>query len=403
MGVDRTGTWLIIILAVALALRLGAILAIDDPQQVPRSADESDAPTYYVIADNIIAGNGYTYGEDLPPTAKRTPGYPLFITSIFKIFGRDFNWIRYAQAGVDVLTAYLVFLLAVIVFKTRAVGLLASLAYALYPPAILSSTYILTETLYTFFLVFFAVMAILALRGRGWPFYLVSGIALGVSSLIRPGIVFLPVALLVMALIVRPRAWAGILMLTLAFAVTLLPWVIRNNRDLGKPIPTSTLVGSNLYKGSHLASGGAYPMSSDSLFSDDLKIRLSGAGEVRRDSILRAEAMQTIMSNKKEAALLAVKKIPRLWLNLGYGRRPSAKSLGVAASHCILIALGICGFVTIPSGSRYLAFVQVTTIVFSSIMYLAVAPVVRFVFPLIPLLLPFSARGFLNLMYRLRS
>jgi hypothetical protein len=403
LGIDRTGTWLIIILAVALALRLGAILAIDDPQQVPRSADESDAPTYYVIADNIIAGNGYAYGEDLPPTAKRTPGYPLFITSIFKIFGRDFNWIRYAQAGVDVLTAYLVFILAVLVFGKRAVGLLASLGYALYPPAILSSTYILTETLYTFFLVFFAVAAILALRGRGWPLYLVSGIALGISSLIRPGIVLLPAALLVMALIVRPRAWAGVLMLALAFALTLLPWVLRNNRDLGKPIPTSTLVGSNLYKGSHLASGGAYPMSSDSLFSDDLKIRLSGAGEVQRDSILRAEAMQAIMSNKKEAALLAVKKIPRLWLNLGYGRRPSAKSLGVAVSHCILIALGIYGFVTIPSGSRYLAFVQLTTIVFSSITYLAVAPVVRFVFPLIPLLLPFSAMGFLNLTNKLRS
>jgi len=403
LGVDRTTTWLIIILAVALALRLGAILAIDNPQQVPRSAEESDAPTYFVIADNIIAGNGYAYGADLPPTAKRTPGYPLFITSIFRTFGRDFNWIRYAQTIVDVLTAYLVFLLAVLVFKSRAVGLLASLVYALYPPAILSSTYIMTETLYTFFLVFFAVTAVLALKDRGWPLYLVSGIALGVSSLIRPGIVLLPVALLVVALIVRRRAWAGVLMLALAFAVTLLPWVLRNNRDLGKPIPTSTLVGSNLYKGNHLASGGAYPLSSDSLFSDDLRLRLSGTGEVQRDSILRAEAMQTIRSNKREVALLAVKKIPRLWLNVGYGQRPSKKSLAVAVSHCIMIALGIYGFVTIPRGSRYLALVQITTIVFASITYLAVACVVRFVFPLIPLLIPFSARGFLNLTDRFRS
>jgi len=403
LAIDRTTIWLFLILAIALLLRLGAILAIDDPEQVPRSAEESDAPTYYVIADNLIAGNGYAYGEDQPPTAKRTPGYPLFIASIFKMFGRDFNWIRYAQAAVDVLTAYLVFLLAVLVFKTGAVGLLASLAYALYPPAILSSTHILTETLYTFFLVFFAVTAILALRGRGWPLYLVSGIAFGISSLIRPGIVLLPVVLLVMALIVRRRAWAGVLMLTLAFAVTLLPWVLRNNRDLGKPIPTSTLVGSNLYKGNHLESGGVYPLSSDSLFSNDLRLRLSQAGEVQRDSILRAEAMRTIRSNKKEVVLLAVKKIPRLWLNVGYGNRPSKKSLAVAVSHCILIVLGIYGFVTIPRGSRYLAFVQVTTILFASIMYLAVAPVVRFVFPLIPLLLPFSARGFLGLTDKLRS
>jgi hypothetical protein len=400
---DRSGKWLLVILAAALALRIGAILAIDDPQQVPRSAEESDAPTYYVIADNIVSGNGYAYGEDLPPTAKRTPGYPLFIASVFKVFGRDFNRVRYSQAAIDVLTAYLVFLLAVLLFGSRAVGLLSTLAYALYPPAILSTTYILTETLYTFFLVFFAVTAVLALKGRGRPLYLVSGIALGLSSLIRPGLLFLPAALFVIALITRRRAWTGFLILALAFVVTLLPWVIRNNRDMGKPIPTSTLVGSNLYKGNHLASGGAYPLSSDSLFSDDLRLRLSGADEVRRDSILQDEAIRTIRANKKEVFLLTLKKVPRLWLNVGYGTRPSKKSLAVAVGHLALIALGVYGFATMPRGTRYLGFVQVTTIVFASVMYLAVACVVRFVFPLIPLLLPFSARGFLGLARKIRS
>ena len=99
MGIDRTGRWLIIIMAAALVVRIGAILAIDDPGQVPRSAEDSDAPTYYVIADNIIAGNGYAYGADEPPTARRTPGYPLFIVSIFKVFGRDFNRVRYARVA----------------------------------------------------------------------------------------------------------------------------------------------------------------------------------------------------------------------------------------------------------------------------------------------------------------
>jgi hypothetical protein len=403
LGIDRTGKWLLTILAVTLAVRLGAILAIDDPQQVPRSIEESDAPTYYVIADNIIAGNGYSYGADQPPTAKRTPGYPLFIASVFKLFGRNFNRIRFAQAAIDVLTAYLVFLLAVLVFKSRTAGLLAALGYAIYPPAILSATYVLTETLYTFFLVFFAATAVMALKGRGWPLYLVSGIAFGISSLIRPGIVLLPAALFVAVLIFRPRAWAGFLMLALAFAVTLLPWVLRNNRDLGKPIPTSTLVGSNLYKGNHLESGGAYPLSSDSLFTEDLRLRLARASEVERDSILRDEAIQNIRSHKKEVAMLAVKKIPRLWLNIGHGRSPSGKSLAVAITHCTLIALGIYGLVMIPGDTRYLALVQVTTILFTSIMYLTVASLVRFVFPLIPLLLPFSAGGLVSLAERLRS
>jgi 4-amino-4-deoxy-L-arabinose transferase-like glycosyltransferase len=402
LGESRIKIYLIIILAVAFAVRLAATLSIGRPQEVPRTADESDAPTYYVIADNILSGNGYTYGKDLPPTAKRTPGYPLFIASVFKIFGRDFNGIRHAQAAMDVLTAYLVFILAALVFERKTVGLLASLAYALYPPSILSSTYILTETLYTFFLALFAVAAILALKTRRYPFYLVSGIVLGLSSLTRPGILLLPLVLLIIALIARRRAWKGFVIVALAFAVTLLPWTLRNKRDLGKAIPTSTFVGGNLYMGNHLSTGGAYPMSSDSLFADDLRLKLSGTTEVRRDSILRAEAIRIILANKKEVALLTVKKIPRLWLNLGYGRSPSKKSLGVAATHCLFIALGIYGFLAIPSYIKYLAFVQITTIVFSSIMYLTITSVVRFVFPLIPLLLPFSAMGFLSLVDKLR-
>jgi hypothetical protein len=164
---------------------------------------------------------------------------------------------------------------------------------------------------------------------------------------------------------------------------------------MGKFIPTSTLMGGNLYKGNHLETQGAYFVSTDSLLTPEIKSQMEGSTEVQRDSILQSEAVKLILSNKREVALLTLKKVPRLWLNLGYGRTPSKKSLVLAAFHLALIGFGIYGLTQIPASIRYLTLVPLTTIVLSSLMYLAVASEVRFVLPLVPLLLPYSARGFL--------
>ena len=107
-----------------------------------------------------------------------------------------------------------------------------------------------------------------------------------------------------------------------------------------------------------------------------------------------------IRSQKAATLALAVKKIPRLWFNLGYGRRPSKKSLAIAGLHAAFLVLGLYGLARTPAASRYLNMVPVTTIVLSTILYLAVAAEVRFVFPLIPLLLPYSAYGLMRAVRR---
>jgi 4-amino-4-deoxy-L-arabinose transferase-like glycosyltransferase len=389
--------WLPLILVLSCALRIGFILTIENPQEVPRGIVESDAPTYYVLADNMLSGTGYRYAEDLAPTAKRTPAYPLLIAAVFKILGRDFNALRAVQCGIDVATTFLVFALALLLFKSGAAASLAALIYAVYPPAILSTTYVLTETLYTFLLMVSIITCLLALRTRATAYYLASGILMGIAMLTRPGVFLLPAVLLVVALIVRRSTWRGFVLLLIAFCVTMLPWSLRNQRSLGKFIFTSTLMGHNLYKGNHLDSGGFYPLSTDSLLTPELRAELNGATEAQRDSVLQAEAIGIILENKKEVALITLRKIPRLWLNVGYGTAPSKKSLAIAGFHLGLICLAIYGCFQAPSHLHYLGFVPWTTVVFSSIAYLAVASVVRFVFPLVPLLLPYAAAGFLSL------
>jgi 4-amino-4-deoxy-L-arabinose transferase-like glycosyltransferase len=394
--------WLLLgILAISLLVRVGAVARIDDPENVPRTLAESDSQTYYVLADNLLNGTGYRYSADDLPTAKRTPGYPLFLASVFKLFGRSFNAVRIAQCVLDVASTYLVFVISILIFGSIPVALLASLAYALYPPAIIDVTYIMTETLYTFLLVAFTAAGLMAMRRRRYDLYAVSGILFGLATLTRPGALPLPFVLLAIAAIWRRDMWRGFLILALAFSVTMLPWGLRNKRNTGKFVATSTLVGGNLYKGNHLPTQGAYFMSTDSLLTDKIRAEVANVTEVQRDSILRAEAIEMIRSNKAETASLAIKKIPRLWFNLGYGRAPSKKSLAIAALHCAFLLLGFYGFWKSPGTARHLSIIPIATILVSTVLYLTVAAEVRFVFPLIPLLLPYSAFGFTRLIRRI--
>ena len=418
---------LVVVLVLAFALRLAAILAIDDPQKVPRNINESAAPTYYVLAEHVLDGTGYRYSTDRPPTAMRTPGYPIFIAGVFKAFGRNFNAVRMVQGLLDVITTYMVFALAYVLFGTSSIALLAAVGYALYFPAIQDVTYILPETTYTFFLALAVLLAIVGARLRSYIIFVASGISFAVSSLIKPGAIALPLVLLVVSILAAfgrrgaidrgvgrvigepyRRGFDGIpfrefAILCLAFAVTTLPWVVRNERALGKPILTSTLVGSSLYKGNHLATRGTYLLPADSLFTPDLRARLSGASEVERNRILAAEARRTALSHPGAVALMTLRKIPRLWLNLGYGRSPSARSLVLAIAHILLLGLAAYALLLLPSDARSLTFIPLTTVIFSTIMYLTVASVVRLVFPLVPLVLPYSGLGLVDLAGRLRT
>jgi 4-amino-4-deoxy-L-arabinose transferase-like glycosyltransferase len=392
----RTRIALLVILAAACLVRLGVIISIDNSQTVPRTLAESDASTYYVLAESLLDGIGYRYSQDQAPTARRTPGYPLFITSIFRVFGHNFNAVRGVQCALDLVTTVLVFGLALVLTGSTAAALLAALAYAMYPPAILSTTYIMTETLYTMLLMLFTLACVLALKAKSLTLYLVSGIMLGLAVLTRPGVFLLPIAVLVVALFIRRTAWRGMVILMVAFAVTMLPWGFRNKQSLGKFTATSTLMGHNLYKGNHLPSQGAYFWSTDSLLTPELKQRLTGVSEIQRDSILQSEAVKMMLENKRGTALLMLRKIARLWFNLGYGRPASRRTLAIAVLHALLIGFAFLGASRIPGELRYLSIIPITTILFSSLMYLIAASEVRFVFPLIPLLLAYSAIGFLT-------
>ena len=133
-----------------------------------------DGTGYHTIAVNIVKGDGYSNSVSKPfePYFFREPGYPVFISIIYKVYsflGGDVNYlkgykphtysyiesheeidfVKYSQALLDSVT-YVVFFLALLLVFKREYAFLISLTLTLYFPIAIQVSYVLRESLQMF-------------------------------------------------------------------------------------------------------------------------------------------------------------------------------------------------------------------------------------------------------------
>src|SRR6476469_9167483 len=85
----------ILILAAAFRISVAHWLPNDSPD---------DGKTYAQIARNVLEQHVYSHETEAPydPSLIRLPGYPLFLASIYAVFGHGDNTaVRIAQALID--------------------------------------------------------------------------------------------------------------------------------------------------------------------------------------------------------------------------------------------------------------------------------------------------------------
>jgi len=124
-----------------------------------RIKPQVDAQAYDAIGWNIAQGNGYrqTAGSELTVDTSITrvgPLYEYFLAGIYKIFGHRYEPVWIAQAIMHVLSAWLVYLTAILIFcdfrSKKRIGLWAVAIFSFYPDLIEISAMVLTETFYLF-------------------------------------------------------------------------------------------------------------------------------------------------------------------------------------------------------------------------------------------------------------
>lgn len=193
-----------------------------------------DQANYLLLARNLARGHGLS---DPGATAWRMPLYPLLLAPLVRLeqvlgVASMRSLVGTAQAVIGTGTVLATAMLARTVLppgvRSRRVALVAATIVAIWPPFILMSAAVLSETLFVFL---FTLGTAVTFRGRGRPAWSVTaGVLLGLALMVRPVAVG-PIAVLALWMIVTlgpRRRWRGAFCLLAAVGALTGIWTARN-------------------------------------------------------------------------------------------------------------------------------------------------------------------------------
>lgn len=224
-----------------------------------------DPWNYDRLAASLADGKGYV-NEAGQPTAYFPPGYPAVLGAVYWLVGHRPVAGEVLNLILGALTTWLVYRIGSRAFG-RTAGLLAALAFAVFPSHILYTSQLHSEVVFTaaYLLALGLLLAVphsVRLGKRQVPFWLVAGLAIGAAALIRPAGLSL---LVVVPFAMRTRAapWAaaarGTLLVALVATLVLTPWVARNAARVGVAA-ISTNAGLDFWIGNHEGASGGWGM-----------------------------------------------------------------------------------------------------------------------------------------------
>lgn len=224
-----------------LILRLGCVLFL--PQI---DVNRGDSAKYIALASNITAKHIYSYEND-EPDVYFPPGYPFFVSAIYKSFGINNTAVRVVQAVLSALVILFVYYLATEIFNFK-VGILSAIITCVYPGFIGYSGLILPQLLVMFLIMlFFFLILRFTLNIK---LILVLGLIAGYATLTRAELfLFWPILFLIMAVINKSNKKVikatMVILIIMSFIVSL--WTIRNYMVFGKLMPISIHYGDNFW------------------------------------------------------------------------------------------------------------------------------------------------------------
>lgn len=300
---------LVIIFLVALIVRVAFILTLDNSVDV--WGDWWDE-----LGWRLAQGHGLWVKNPYFPDAKpfyswRTPGFPLFLAFVYRIFGHSFLAAKISLAVVSSVTSILMYPLCRFFFRNKP-ALMASWIYAIYPAAIFWTGYICPVTIEIFLLVSFTICLLTANKKGNRLIFFLSGLLLSMGILVRSVFVLLlPLSFLWLFIINRKNIARNFLMLLIGCMILFGPWIIRNFKIHKEIVLTSTEGGQVCYIANNpdsLSQPSGYRNP-----TQEIILKLEGLSETRADRYLYQRAFEFIAAHPGEYAKLAADRFIRFW------------------------------------------------------------------------------------------
>ena len=257
---DNEKKYLIIILFVlAFATRLLFFLYEININNITKNKEfyVNDAKEYQELALSI--SNGDFIEEWYPPFLDislrtgtlRTPGYPLFLSFIYSIFGMNNHFAAIViQIFLSSLTVIFTYKLCMELLNDQTISFLAGLLVAFDFYSIILSNLLLTETLATFFIVIGILFLIKSLKNKKNYYTIVSSSLLAVATYVRPITLYLPFFMLPVFMYAHWKnknkmLLNGFVFLIIFFGICGI-WIYRNYKETNVPM-FSSIQGINIY------------------------------------------------------------------------------------------------------------------------------------------------------------
>ena len=204
-----------------------------------------DSPSYVNPARAILRTSRFAVSSEKPdiPEARRTPGYPAFIASIFFLFGEDYVPLIIAQILLNLGTTLISYRTVSLIWDSET-ALIAALLLLFDPSLFISSQRVMAESLFTFVLSVAILVMVHALKKQQHQMFLffLHSTCLAIATLIRPITYYFIIPLIgILVLILRSHQNLSWKRTRLAIIVLLIPqiiliggWKIRNYRVTGK-------------------------------------------------------------------------------------------------------------------------------------------------------------------------
>jgi 4-amino-4-deoxy-L-arabinose transferase-like glycosyltransferase len=332
-----------------------------------------DSPTYFLLAQNLLAGKGFAYAG--MPTALRPPGYPLLLAAFIKMFGvhalAAMRWLQFLE-GLAV--AFLCGAMAKRIWSERA-GRFALLVALFFPTLVEMNGEILTEATATFLTALFLYWMVCYMKRPDWLSLVGFSCAIGLGALFRFNMAVLGFVALAVVLSQANDAlrWRRVALVVILPLLVISPWLVRNLYVFHGQVLYSTHSGLDALEGVLTPQGRALPGDHERLVAAvgweppvDVETNNASRYKLADEPALNRQCWDAAFKLWRERNFslvpLAVKKVADFWLSTdqliwtaGFGLRVRIVRGGAVVVYWVLLALAVAGWFRLKSKDAHLA------------------------------------------------